>query len=185
MINNEIRKRIEEKFGCPLENISQSRELANDIQAETGSYISIATIRSMFGWVSDADVKPHNSTLDIIARYLGYPNFRLLEADMGEDCEISAFTPVESVESANLEVGTQLRITYNPRRVITLTYLGENRFSIAVVDGSKKLQADDILTITHIAVGFELLVSDVKRGNDSLGSYHAAKQGGITSIEIM
>lgn len=185
MINNEIRKRIEGKFGCPLENISQSQELANAIQAETGSYISIATIRRMFGWVSDADVKPHKSTMDIIARYLGYPNFSLLAADLGEDCEISAFTPVESVESANLEEGTRLRITYDPRRIITMSYLGDNRYVIDMQEGSKKLLSGDVLTITHIAVGFELLVSDVKRGGESLGSYHAAKQGGITSIEIL
>lgn len=159
--------------------------MADAIQAATGSYISIATIRRMFGWVNDSNVKPHKSTMDIIARYIGYPNFHLLATDMGDDCEISAFTPVESVESAILEKGTQLRVSYDPKRVITMMYLGDNQYAIVEVEGSKKLQQGDVLTLTHIAIGFELLVSEVKRRGESLGSYHAAKQGGITAIEIL
>lgn len=36
-----------------------------------------------------------------------------------------------------------------------------------------------------MAKGFELLVSDVIRDGRSLGQYHAAKDGGLTSLEII
>ena len=50
--------------------------------------------------------------------------------------------------------------------------------------GSKILKGDKLM-VAGFYVGFELLVSDVERGGRHLGSYQAAKQGGLTGVEIV
>lgn len=103
---------------------------------------------------------------------------------MGEDTEISDFKPVESIDSADLEIGEQLQITYHPNRLLVLTYIGENKYVVNESRAGKLLKGDKLM-IAGFYVGFELLVSDVERGGRHLGSYQAAKQGGLTSVEIL
>ena len=59
-----------------------------------------------------------------------------------------------------------------------MVYLGANRFRVQESINSK-LRAGDELTATHIVQGYPLLVSDVLREGQSLGSFTAGKAQGI------
>ncbi|MDE6418875.1 MAG: hypothetical protein K2K49_06680 [Duncaniella sp.] len=153
------------------------------IHEATGQTLGTTTLKRMLGFVNGpATSRP--SSLDIIAQYLGYPDYDILSKALGDDCDISAFRVVENIDSADLEAGEQIQITYHPNRVLVLSYIGDNRYVVNESRGSK-LTKGDILTIAGFYVGFELLVSDVERGGRHLGSYQAAKQGGLTSVEII
>lgn len=153
------------------------------IQEATGQTLGTTTLKRMMGFVNGpASSRP--SSLDIIAQYLGYPDYNLLAKDLGEDTEISDFRPVESIDSIDLEIGEQIQITYQPNRLLVLTYIGENKYVVNESRGSKLLKGDKLI-IAGFYIGFELLVSDVERGGCHLGSYQAAKQGGLTSVEIV
>lgn len=91
---------------------------------------------------------------------------------------------MESIDSADLLPGERIQVTYHPNRLLTLSYIAENRYIVNESRGSKLLKGD-ILTIAGFYVGFELLISDVERDKKHLGSYQAAKQGGLTSVEII
>lgn len=108
----------------------------------------------------------------------------MLAKDLGEDVDISDFRVVESIDSADLEIGEQIQITYQPNRLLVLSYIGDNKYVVNESRGSKLLKGDKLI-IAGFYVGFELLVSDVERGGSHLGSYQAAKQGGLTSVEIV
>lgn len=182
MLNQEIIKKIEEKFGKKLQYSNDCEALSEAIVEQTGQRISVATLKRMAGFASK-QCHPHLSTMDILAQYLGYPNYELLAKDIDEDTEISDFAWVEELESKTLKEGTQLQITYDPGRVVVLTYLGNDMF-IVNESYKSKLQQGDKVTISHFTKGFELLVSEVVRNGESLGSYQAAKSGGLTSIEL-
>lgn len=182
MINQEIIKKIEEKFGKKLQYSNDCEALSEAIIEETGQRIAVATLKRMTGFTSQKCI-PRLYTMDIIARYLGYPNFKVLAKELNEDTEISDFAWVEELESKTLKEGTQLQITYDPGRVLVLTYLGNDTF-IVNESYKSKLQQGDKVTISHFTKGFELLVSDVVRNGESLGPYQAAKAGGLTSIEV-
>lgn len=182
MLNREIIKKIEEKFGKEIQYGRDCEALSEAIIEETGQRIAVTTLKRMTGFVSK-QCNPHLSTMDIIARYVGYSNYKLLAKELKHDTEISDFAWVDELESRSLKEGTQLQITYDPGRLLVLTYLGNNQFIVNEAYKSK-LQQGDKVTISHFTKGFELLVSDVERNGKPLGPYQAAKAGGLTSIEV-
>ncbi len=174
---------IRERFNSPLQYPQQCEALALAIHEATGQTLGTTTLKRMMGFVN-GPATPRPSSLDIVARYLGYPDYSLLAKDIGEDADISDFKAMESLDSADLEVGELIRITYQPNRMLVLQYLGDNKYMVNESRGSKLLEGDRLM-IAGFYIGFELLVSDVERGGCHLGSYQAAKQGGLTSVEIL
>lgn len=183
MESNEILKKIQEKFGSPISYSSQCDALAEAIFEGTGERIGTSTLKRMFGLVGEK-VTPRTSTMDIIAQYIGYPNYALLVKDLGKDADISMFTPVDGIDVAQLKKGSQIQLCYDPNRLIIMSYTGDYKFIVNESYGSK-LQKGDELVITQLAVGFDLLISNVVREGKNLGAYHAAKQYGLKSIEII
>lgn len=183
MIDAKIRKMILEKFNSSLLYPQQCEALAMAIKEATGETLGTTTLKRMFGFVN-GPARPRLSSLDVIARYLGYPDYNLLSKDLGEDTDISDFSSVDGIESVDLEIGEHIRISYHPNRMLLLRYIGDNKYVVVESQGSKLLK-DDKLIIAGLYIGFELLVSDVERGGKHLGSYQAAKQGGLTDVEIV
>lgn len=183
MISDKIRQMIMEKFNAPLLYPQQCEALAMAIKETTGQTLGTTTLKRMLGFVKGSGGS-RASSLDIIAQYLGYRDYNLLCKDLGEDTDISDFRGVESFDSADLEAGERVRICYEPDRELILSYLGNNRYVVEESKGSKLLRGDKLI-IAGFYVGFALLVSDVEREGVHRGAYQAAKQGGLTEIEII
>ena len=183
MINiNFLKSKIEEKFGESLLYSQQCEALSQAILDLTGENVSESTLKRIFGF-SNRKVEPRKSTLDSIGRFLGYPNWEALEDEYKGSPSISDFMDVEKVESKDLKSGTIITLTYHPDRKIDLEFINENKFLVKKSLNSK-LQEGDLLTISQIFKDFELIVSHVERDGKDLGGYVAAKETGITSIEI-
>lgn len=183
MLNDRIIELIQERFKTPIRYPQQCEALALDIQETTGQTLGTTTLKRMLGFVNGTkSARP--SSLDILAQYLGFPDYNLLIKEIGIDTDISTFGQVRSLVSANLEPGEQIQVTYAPNRLLVLSYIGDNRYLVNESRGGK-LQKGDWLTISGFYEGFELVVSDVVRGEQHLGAYIAAKQGGLTGIEII
>lgn len=183
MINDKVRQMIRDKFDSPITYPQQCEALAMAIQEATGQTLGVTTLKRMLGFVKGV-AAPRRASLDIIAEYLGYRDYNMLAKDIGEDADISDFRAVESIDSADLEAGERVQVTYQPNRRLVLSYLGGNKYRVDESQGSKLL-GGDIVMIAGFYVGFELLVSDVERGGCHLGAYQAAKQGGLTGVEIL
>ena len=183
MNTEELKKMLEEKLGRKIEYDSDLGVLSQAIEDKIGENVSHNTLRRIFR--EDIVMKHRSSTMDVLAHYLGYKNYELLLKDCGEDADISIFTPVDSIDMENLKQGTQVQFTWEPGRMIVASYMGHFKFIVNDVIGSKNIQKGDILEISQLAVGFELYVVNVERNGENLGAYHAAKQGGLTTIEII
>ena len=82
-----IQKLIRERMACDLSRPSQFEALVLVMEAVTGEHIGVNTIKRLFGLLPD--VKPTDSTLQTVARYLGYGSWRLLvKAVEGKNSEI-------------------------------------------------------------------------------------------------
>jgi len=183
MLNENIRQMIETRFKAKIKYSQQCEALAMDIEESTGKPLSTTTLKRMLGFVNGS-VQPRLSSLDILAEYLGYPNYQLLTKDFDKDSEISEFKWVNTIESADLQIGEQLQITYDPNRMLILSYLGDNQYLVNESHGSKLIKGDK-LRILAFYLGFELIVTNVERAGKSLGIYRMAKQNGITGIKIL
>jgi hypothetical protein len=150
--------------------------LALDIESKTGEHIGVNTMKRLLGFIND-ERSPRMSTLDVIARYLGYEHWEALRLS-DENCSNSVFDDRAELLASSLVVGQQVAISYPPNRRLTIEYTGDNHFQVVQSEHSKLL-AGDLLTLTHIVKGYPLLVSDVTRDGLSLGSFTAGKSQGI------
>lgn len=150
--------------------------------------IGETTVKRMLGLVGENSPEkrrtPHVSTMDILAKWLGYDSYKSLLREIGENDYSSEFTSLESVDVAELDEGTQIQIKYEPARVIVMTYLGVGEFVINESKNSKLMKGDRI-KLSHLVLGHELLVKEIIRAERNIGGYRGAKDGGLTSIEII
>lgn len=151
--------------------------LALDIESLTGEHIGVNTLKRLLGIIED-ERKPRLSTLDIIARYLGFKSWE--ELSFYDDKSNSSFdSSSDEIRVQDLAENQQIQIRYLPDRIILLMYLGNYRFRILSSQNSK-LKDGDMVVISHIVSGYPLLVSDVIRDGQSLGSFIAGKAQGIS-----
>lgn len=158
--------------------------LSQAIRDRTIENLGVNTLKRLFGYKTDK-VVPRHSTMDVIAQYLGSNDYESLIKELGEGADISIFTPIDCIEVQDLERGTQLRISYDPNRVLFLTYIGDFKFIVNEVEGSRNILKGDLLTITQLAVGHRFVVAHVVRDGVDLGAYESAKFKGLKSVEII
>lgn len=181
---NEILKRLREKIGLEMTRSADFDVLSQAIRDNTNENLGVNTLKRLFGFKTDK-VVPRLSTMDVIAQYLGSSDYESLIKELGEDADISVFSPIDCIEVQDLDRGSQIRITYDPGRVLLLTYIGDFKFIVNEVEGSKNIQKGDILTITQLAVDHRFVVSHVIRDSVDLGAYESAKFRGLKSVEII
>lgn len=181
---NEILRMIRQKVGLNMTRSVDFDVLSQSIKDTTNENLGVNTLKRLFGFKTDK-VVPRLSTMDIIAQYLGSDDYESLLKRLGDDADISIFTPIDCIEVQSLERGTQLRLSYDPNRVYFLTYIGQCQFIVNDVEGSHNILKGDILTITQLAVGHRFVVAHVNRNGEDLGAYESAKYRGLKSVEII
>jgi hypothetical protein len=151
--------------------------LALDIESVTGEHIGVNTLKRLLGFIDD-EREPRTSTLDVIARYLGFENWDLLKCF--DDKSNSFFNTAEDeIRVNNLPKGQHVQISYLPDRLLELEYKGDGHFLVKESHNSK-LYIGDELMVSHIVKGYPLLVSHVWRDGADLGSFTAGKSQGIS-----
>ena len=173
---------LKRKSGNDLRQPSDCEFLSLDIESKTGVHIGATTLKRLVGFAQD-ERTPHTSTLDAIARYLGYAHWN--ELSKIEDQGNSDFdTPDDEIRSADLQPGASVEITYLPDRKLTFEYLGDNRYRITNSQNSK-LQKGDEAEVHHFVLHHPLLVVNVWRDGESLGQFTAGRVSGLSSIKLL
>ena len=169
-------EKLREKSGNEIRLSRDCELLALDIESVTGEHIGMNTMKRLLGFIAD-ERTPRTSTLDVIARYLGYDNWDTLRlAD--ENSSNSSFDDRDEYLACYMEKGQRLLISYPPNRSLTIEHLDSNRFQVVESENSKLL-AGDQLTLTHVVRGYPLLVAEVNRNGQNLGAFTAGKEQGI------
>lgn len=168
--------------GNELRLPSDCETLSLDIESKTGVRIGATTLKRLLGFARDERI-PHTSTLDAIARYLGYAHWE--ELSKIEDKGNSDFdAPDDELRSADLQPGKSVEITYLPDRRLVLEYLGDCRYRVTDSENSK-LQKDDEVEILNFVLHHPLLVVCVWREGESLGQFTAGRVSGLSSIKLL
>ena len=110
---NEILKRIRAKVGLEMTRSADFDVLSQSIKDTTNENLGVNTLKRLFGFKTEK-VVPRLSTMDIIAQYLGSSDYETLIKELGEDADISLFTPVDCIEVQELAKGSQIQISYVP-----------------------------------------------------------------------
>lgn len=177
-----IIEQLKRKSGNDLRLPSDCEYLSLDIESKTGVRIGATTLKRLVGFAQD-ERTPHTSTLDAIARYLGYAHWE--ELAKIEDRGNSDFDASdEEVHSADLQPGACVEITYLPDRRLRLLYMGNSRYRI-VESVNSKLHTGDEAEILSFLLHHPLLVIGVWREGESLGQFTAGRVSGLSSIKLL
>ena len=177
--------KLEERTGINLGNPSDRdiQVLSNGIEEVTGGRLGINTLKRLLGRIADDTHKSRPGTLNVIARYLGSPNWPSLLVTLSNGS--SSFSTVEGeLRSIELLPGQVVEITYLPNRKLQFAYIGDETLEIVARENSK-LQMGDICTISSFILHYPLIIRNVKRQGEDLGSYSAARAGGISAIKVL
>lgn len=167
---------LNQKCGREIRLSGDCEYLALDIESVTGEHIGVNTLKRLLGFIDD-EREPRTSTLDVIARYLGFDNWDLLS--IYDNKSNSSFeSSSEEIRVSELSEGQSVQISYLPDRRLVMVYQGNGRFLVQMSENSKLLAGDE-LAVTHIVQGYPLLVTEVIRDGKSLGSFTAGKAQGI------
>lgn len=150
--------------------------------------LSETTMKRMLGLVGieskERHRTPHPSTMELLAKWLGYSSYQALLKDIGEEKISSEFATMDCIDVTLLEEGRRIRLSYNPSREIIMTYLGNYEFKVEDSKNSK-LKEGDRLMVTHLIKGQELIALEVIRADEKLGPFRGGKDGGLTSLKIL
>lgn len=181
ILSSYIQNLIRDKVGNHLTLSSQFDVLSKDIFEVTGETLSINTLKRLFGM--QPCVKTSNTTLNIIAEYLGFKDWEQLNdvSENGNSC-ISILENVLFIKDINK--GANIEVCYEPARKLLIKVADANHCMVLSANGGK-LNKGDILAISEIAVGHSFFVSEVEREGHKLGQYIGGIEGGVKSIKIM
>jgi hypothetical protein len=151
--------------------------LSIDIE-EISKKLNINTLKRFFDhWGKEIDYKFSNGTLDAIASYIGYCDWKDLEKNINSPKSDFSF-------GAPIEIGDEYLIRYSPDRVVRLKLIGKNRYRVTSSSGSK-LQINDECTADSFDVGSLFCVTDVVREGVNIGQYRSASNHFIIKTKLI
>lgn len=180
-LDEQILNMIRVRVASPLSRPSDFEVLAADIEDRTGEHIGVNTLKRLFGLIGGV-VKPTGTTLDIVARYLGFENYQML-LKCNRNINSGFGEPVDVIFPQSLEPRTRIEVTYQPSRLVRLNVRADHLCSVEYQENTK-LQRFDLLDIGQIVKGAPFYVRNVVRNGESLSSYTGGREGGVTSLNV-
>lgn len=172
---------LERRCGHSLKSAADYEWLAYDFQSKIGESIGINTLKRLLNFHA-YDKGHRESTLDVVARYLGFSTWRQLEQSAVFGTSSFGIT-TEVVNPNDLHIGSAVEVTYRPDRTLRFEYTGNSIFLVTHSTNSQ-LQNGDKAEIHQFMLGYPLLATQIVRQGKPLGEYTAAKIGGLTSILV-
>ena len=179
-----LRSRVEAVYGHSLQTHNAFISLVDAIDAGLREHLSESTLERLWGYSTRSADTVSLRTLDVLSRYAGNASWkdfcRALKASSPVESE--EFTG-ESILSTRLEPGTRLQLAWLPDRLVTVCYIGQNRF---VVQDSlnSSLKPGDSFECLQIQVGRPLYLDRFRRaGSSGEARYVAGERNGLTSVK--
>jgi hypothetical protein len=168
MLPEYIKYKISKKFGQPIKYPKDCIALAANISNDTGLTISGTTLKRLYG-IINSDIKVRKSTLDIIAHYIGYPNWEEATKEATIHANNSYSESLVIIE--DLKENARLQLIYNSAKYIVLQYLNNYLFQVVDVNMDIKIMKGDVLHIMRLKKNFPLICESISRNGKNLGVY--------------
>ena len=122
------------------------------------------------------------STLDILARFVGFPDWETFVSDYCEVESVQSSHRVvsKSLYTKDLNVGDQVEIAWNPNRRCLLNYLGNSLFEV-ITSENAKLKSGDRFLCQRFTMNKPLYVELLTEGG-STELFVMGNKGGLTKV---
>ena len=172
---------VEEKFGNEIRATSAFERLAEALEAECKEGLGASTLKRIWGYVPN-DTTPRLSTLNILARYVGYEDFKAFRKENFGGDSSDFITGRTCITCDELKNGDRLVLEWLPDRRVVLSYKGGAVFEVMEV-ANARLRPGDILECSCFLKGWPLVVPYLLRDGQKSPPYIAGKAHGITLLE--
>ena len=177
MLDKNLIELLEEKSGTRLDSSSSCERLVFDIESETGERLGFTTLKRLLGFTAE-QAEPRQSTLDILARYLGFNSYKELEAALNNRGDSDFDSNAETILSSRLPEKAEINLSYSPNRRLKLKHIRDDEFIVMEsINGS--LNTEDIILVDSFTTGLPMIAKDVIRKGERLGRYVAGGRFGI------
>ena len=170
-----LKEEVERLVGRKIASPKDFDFLMRQIYGYTQELISVSTLKRMWGYVNSKS-NPSKFNLDLLSRMVGFYDW---DAFVGENSIASSRFFMKSRLIADaLDVGSQVRLTWQPGRVITIKFMGNDNFMVMESQNSK-LAAGDTFTCHQFVADEPLYLSNLTHPGIPLCNYVAGQNGGI------
>ena len=175
-----LRESIENIAGFRMRTPRDFDFLAGSIFNETRSLLSPTTLKRLWGYLKEKESQASRlSTLNILSRYVGYPDwdtFCKFQLDAGE-CE-SEFLKNKCLLTNSLLKGDRVKLMWHPDRCVTIQYIGLSMFKV-VENRNSKLSVNDTFICERIVENQPLFLYNLIHENGDPVNYACGKVGGV------
>ena len=182
MENEALCKAIEEKVGRTLSEPQDFVWLGELIALQEHQTLGVNTLKRVWGFYGDGDIKSRRATLDVLAHFLGYKDYATFLMADGNDSSGRVLS--RHIEGKRLARGLFVRLTWQPDRVSLVEHQGGGHFIIRHVENSK-LSVGDTFEAAVIIEGEPLYLSNLVHEGRPPVSYVAGVKSGGVHFEII
>ena len=175
-----LRRLICEAAGCEAGSPADLYTLKLFIESRTRETVGLTTVKRFwqYGGLSS---QPRQSTLNVMARAIGYRSYDDFCEHYGDCAPSSDIVLGKGVKGTELKSGERLMLRWNPGREVVVEYLGNSTFRVLSSEGSK-LHADDTFQAAFFALEHAAMLANVIHGNSCWPLYEIGQQGGLTLV---
>lgn len=174
-----LRERVEAFVGMKFQTRRHFDILADLLYTNTKEMVSATTLRRFWGYQEAGSSAPSLNTLNVLGKLIGYTNWEDFRTRKDSDVSSSEMmNGIHALRFSTLEVGSQLRITWNPDRRIMVEYLGNYTFRVLESENSKLMEKDTFQCM-QIIEGQAMCCENLLREGHVAMSYICGKNGGL------
>jgi len=175
----ELIKMVETKLGRPLAAPVDFSLLSLEIEKTLNETISISTIKRLVGYVND-EHRPSVTTLNLLSRFVGFKNWQTLQLHL--DDTTSGSLSEDIIQSSSLVAGDELEMEWLPDRYCHVRFVGNNRFEVIDVKGSKHLQVGDTFETLVLCLGQPVMGTNHMHGDEQRPIYIIGRRHGLSAL---
>ena len=176
-----------ERLGYEPTTPSEFNDLLLRIQKTTGDYLSLSSIKRLWGYVK-YNGEFSQTTLNILARFNGMKDWESFKNRIEREVAVtndedSGFHPDTMVDTGKYKPGDRFELGWNDGKGCEMECVDHMRFRV-MKSRNIKLKEGDLVTLHTLCIGHPIYISDIKRDDLHFASYIGAKKSGLQSIRI-
>lgn len=150
------------------------------VEQITHRHIGVNTLKRLWGYISNEKTStPRQYTIDTLAQYVGYKNYDdFAQTSIYANDVDSDFITSPTLNVPNISIGTHLRITWHPDRIMMVRYEGDNTFIVEKVENSK-LMVGDCFCCDQLTQNEPLFLYNLIHDGNKPTGYVCGRLGGI------
>lgn len=180
-----LRSLVEASAGCKAVTSNDFIYIAGAIQGRINKHLGVSTLKRIWGYI-DGYRSVRESTLDVLAQFVGYSDFKTFVVDYCESDAVRSSHRVvtQAYASSDIAVGMMVEIGWNPDRRLVLRHRGEGRY---VVESSinSKVKVGDTFVVQNFILGHSLVLTQYRHGDEIPGLFSIGNKGGLTFVKVL